>query len=255
MFSTEKQVFLGGNYIINLADEKLSYKVNDELYLYNCGTIAAKPVIKFTITPIFYNNKIVFPNKDNSKDANFTIGKNSLKFTTPNIITAYNQAVKIITNYGLEGSSVIELRNQLRDNLHNYYTRSYMLALLNSFIEGKSLVVNGKIQKGFDNAFLGEMKTFLKDDDSKTKPLTCIFDSQNGETLIEIFCKVFGKDEPLYIVENAGDMLKSKYLKIEGRTLPTEGFITNEKCLKVSSDCDLEDVSIDFIPIRVMKQW
>ena len=51
------------------------------------------------------------------------------------------------------------------------------------------------------------------------------------------------------VVENAGDMIKSKYLKLEDRTIfNSDGKITKDECVQITSTCDLTD-------LKISKKW
>lgn len=245
----DKYFLLGGKNVVKnnvfLEDEeKISLSPeNKDVYLYNCGTAAAKPIINFTINPRFDEEKIIF----SEGNSYFKIGKNRLDFITPNIITSYNQTVKILTSFQ-EGASVLELRQQFRDNLHNYYTRAYMIALLDSMRENSEYVENGKIKNGFISKFATDMKNFIyfKEGNEKIFPIIFMIDSLTGEATIEMQCYVFGSENPITIKENAGDMIKSKYLKIEDRTFHKDGFIDFNDCLSITTNCELSNLVIDF---------
>ena len=250
-----------------MKDYPISINLNSSVYLYNCGTFPAKPKISFDFKPVFdENNKIISPGNSYTLGENsvLTIGEKEFVFTTPSLLTSYNYALKIVEEFG-DNSSILELRQELRDKLYNHYTRAWAIAIIDSLKDKTEYVtVDGAILNTFKNKFIDLMKMcFIEEKEVENgeveqniQTITCEINSHTGESKIKTFFRVAeGKiildtlenTSLVFIEENAGDMIKSKYLKLEDRTIfNSNGEITSEDCLKVSSTCDLENFKIDF---------
>lgn len=273
MFDNESEDFflIGDKFVIQkqaikneLDEETQDYKpygvnVNEEssVYLYNCGTAAAKPIVSFKIKPVFDNTNlyIVSPANSYSEDkiSTLTIGNQVLKFTTPSILTSYNHTLEIIQQVET-GDSILELRQKLRDELYNYYTRAWAIAIVDGLKNSDQVTEAGSIidQDSFRQLFALLMKKSIED-----SVLECTINSNTGEATIKTTCKIASTYiqtieeaaamETVSVVENAGDMIKSKYLKLEDRTIfNSDGKITKDECVQITSTCDLTDLKISF---------
>lgn len=169
---------------------------NTKAYFYYPGTAPSYPIIKFTM-PILYNgnyisspkNKYVGSTPYNTITIASTLTK-KFRFTTPSVLTAYNQAVKIITsNSNLDEEELVEL---LRDGVNHYKVRAVAVLSKGNI---------GTIQ----NAMPREI----------TFEINC----KNGET--KIMYNFDGEQ-----IEDAGDAIRSDYLTIEDRNYPNaSGYI------------------------------
>ena len=223
-----------------------------DTYLYYCGTAPAKPIISFEIKPIINETtgKISFPNKDENKITYLSIGAGEsykeLKFGLPSLFSSYNNALDIALKYE-ENSSILDLRKELRDFVYDYYTRSYVIALIDmakNDQERKYVDVNGKIKEGFKKYFIDEMKKFFIDS------LSCVINCKNGSVTISGKIRQYNGSEMVEInepiTENAGNMIKSNYLTIDTRILPKEGKISSNNCLLVKTNSELSKLIIDY---------
>jgi len=50
----------------------------------------------------------------------------------PSLLTSYNKAIEIVQNFLPGESSILDLRKELRDNLYNYYTRSFAIGIVDA---------------------------------------------------------------------------------------------------------------------------
>ncbi len=224
----------------------------DNLYLYNCGTAPAKPIIQFTFTPEFdEDNYISFPNNSYSTITSATcnyiaVDNNTFLFTTPSILTGYNQAVKILSEFQVNDSA-IELYEAFRDTISEYYIRGRACSFVNSYIGSSE---DAALPETFQDDIIADMQAAFSDSDG-IYPITATFNSKNGIATIathfnarDINSSTAPEQE---IIENAGDMVLSNYLLLDQRTLPDNGdIISAENCLKVTTDATLSNFSINY---------
>lgn len=306
MFANNGRILLGENYIYSNGEIKLNegqpLSMENPLYLYNCGTASTKPIISFSILPVFHNEYINYPSSNyidldpycnsyieivistNSSleldetapsyieklfisgagledkiYSSLEAGTQNFLFTTPNLYTSYNYIIKLFTEIRV-GDSILELRKKIRDEIHNYYTRAYAIALIDAI---RNFRKEGAFLEGDASNLLSAMGLMFRatpESESGYK-LTVTIDSKIGMTTISTECRVINHIEYnengfnddgtnfsiISVVENAGDMVKSKYLQIEDRTIfGTGNTIAVQNCLQVTSSCDLSDLKIDF---------
>lgn len=221
-----------------------------DAYLYYCGTAPEKPIISFEIVPKTdeATGKISFKNSSSDKNYSISIGVDEnyqeLKFSLPSLFSSYNRAIDIVLKYK-EGSSILDLRKELRDNIFNYSTRSYIMAVIDDAKNNKKNVNgNGAIESGFRSFFIEQMKGFFKGN------LKCSINNKNGEVLISGEINIYNNGETpitsLPITENAGNMIKSNYLTIEARKIPENGWVGTNECLFIKTNTELFDLKIDY---------
>ena len=221
-----------------------------DAYLYYCGTAPEKPIISFEIMPETdeATGKISFKNSSSDKNYSISIGVDEnyqeLKFSLPSLFSSYNRAIDIVLKYK-EGSSILDLRKELRDNIFNYSTRSYIMAVIDDAKNNKKNVnSNGAIESGFTAFFIEQMKGFFKGN------LRCSINNKNGEVLISGEINIYNNGETpttsLPITENAGNMIKSNYLTIEARKIPENGWVGTNECLFIKTNTELFDLKIDY---------
>ena len=221
-----------------------------DAYLYYCGTAPEKPIISFEIMPETdeATGKISFKNSSTDKNYSISIGVDEnyqeLKFSLPSLFSSYNRAIDIVLKYK-EGSSILDLRKELRDNIFNYSTRSYIMAVIDDAKNNKKNVKsNGAIESGFTAFFIEQMKGFFKGN------LRCSINNKNGEVLISGEINIYNNGETpttsLPITENAGNMIKSNYLTIEARKIPENGWVGTNECLFIKTNTELFDLKIDY---------
>ena len=221
-----------------------------DAYLYYCGTAPAKPIISFEIEPIIneVTGKISFPNKDVDKQCYLSIGSGEnykeLKFSLPSLFSSYNNALDIALKYE-ENSSILDLRKELRDFVYDYYTRSYVIALIDIAKNNREYTtIEGTLTSNFRKYFIDEMKKFFIDS------LSCTINCKNGSVIVSGKIKQYNGSEMIEIgepiTENAGNMIKSDYLTIDTRILSEDGKIDYNNCLLVKTNSKLSNFTIDY---------
>ena len=241
--------FLGGNYLVteralvgvakvgqthlgiivkNSSGLEVGPTEDTKQYLFYSGTAKSYPTIKFSMLPILDNggyishpiNKIQNSNLD--EYSYIQIGNNKFYFTTPSILTGYNQAITIFKR----SSSVAEARSQIQEKVNEYYSRAWAMKCLSSI-------------NNINSSLIEAMKEFI----DITQPIEFTFNSQTGESVGKFNVKVNNTYQ--IVEENVGDMVRSNYLIIEGRDyLNSNGAITLENCHKITSNESLTDVLV-----------
>ena len=270
MFSTQASCFLADDYCYNYNANSdsiqlqnnfnLSYQNEANCFLYYCGSAPEKPILTFKMIPIKNGTtgKITFACQDENR--NFYLGLGSddswqaFEFTYPNIISSYNKALDIVDSF--EGTSILDLRREIRDSLFNHHARSYAIGVIDYAKNNKINVdVTGNILNGFKTYFISQMLRFfvIKDSNSginfyingKTGVVTATCEilqitgeQSNNQNAIPATSKT--------ITENTGNMLKSNYLTIDTRTLPEGGLIKQAQCLPVVTNSEIKDLKINY---------
>lgn len=211
------------------------------LYYYNCGTTYAQPSLSFSVGLVKSGNYCYLGNATNK--LTLTVGSNSFSLTTPSLITSYNTAIDIINNDGVvNGIDLLELREEIRDKLYNYYTRAQAISLIETAIESDMYgVSNGALTDAatFKSYFNDAMSSFLP------PLLNLSIDNKTGVSTYTATVK--NNLTSKTITENAGDMVVSNYLKIEGNSKPSaRGLISSAECLKIISNCSLYSFKMNY---------
>lgn len=227
-------------------------------YLFYSGTAPSKPTLQFTFSPTFDDNGYVNLPRNSYSDSTITNTRNydyisfdehKFCFTTPSLITGYNQAVSIVKAYKVD-QSFEELIALLKEKINEYYARAWVMACIKSLRktekdkEGK-VIPKINVDDSFKADFLKGVKYLFCPDGQTPNPITCFFDSKHGTATVtysfirkasgtlsfdfdkHTVANCFAESE----VQNAGDMVKSDYLIIEGRNYPSfNGYITKEEC-------------------------
>lgn len=224
-------------------------------YLFYSGTAPCKPIIQFSMALRFWGgndqeenqyyiarpgNIIHNPSTEYSK---FSIDNKTFLFTTPSILTGYNQAMTIFSN--AEGSTAIEIFEQLREKVNERYSRAWAIACLNAENLG-----NAKITESNRDHLKDQLKTFV----NPNALMTFRFDSETGEAKGKFSVKILTDTEESIntadyhtIEQNVGDMVLSDYLIIEGRNyLNSTGNIELSNCKKITSNTELKNVLVFF---------
>lgn len=206
----------------------LNINNNTPAFLFYSGTTKSYPTIKFSLIMQFNNDGyIISPKNTITSDSysNITIGNNVFLFTTPNILTSYNKAIKIF--YESNSFNKIDLMDKVREKVTEYYARAWAIRSINKSTSLSEL--------------REEMKKFFY-----TNDISFIINSKTGESVGTFNIRYQnndGQETPLVIEENVGDMIKSNYLIIEGRDrLNSTGQI--ETFHTITSSEDLNDFLI-----------
>lgn len=238
------QAYLG---IITSASSGLSLINGGFQYLFYSGTAISRPTIQFEMLPSFNgyyisNPKNLIQNPSLTEFSTFSIGDKTLEFTTPSILTGYNQAVQIFSNVIDKASATV--LSELREKVNEKYSRAWAVGCLNK-IGSVTKLTNAN-----QTTLLDDMKNFIE----TSMPMKFSINSKTGEAKGEFFVKVLekatdtiGTAEVKLIKENVGDMICSDYLTIEGRNcLNSDGEITSSECKKISSNENLTNVLVFF---------
>ena len=263
-----------GNIISRIVEENKGVNISgisqDDAYLYYCGTGEERPIVSFEITPRLdsKSGKISYLSGDDSyflKLGSESIGEvQELKFGFPSLFSSYNSALDIVSKYEV-GASILDIRKELRDLIYNYYTRNWVMAIIDYARRyHKGISEQGTITSEFKPFFIKQMSNFIPleentDPDKLTPhtPLICTINSKTGEVTIEKKINQYagGEIDPTTellpvksqtIIENAGNMIKSNYLTISTRTLPNSGVINSTNCILVSTNTELNNLKINY---------
>lgn len=118
-------------------------QADSHLLFYYPGTAPGKPQITFALLPTFDSETgyVNFPRnlysaKPEESPYNFIqVGQNKFAFTTPNILTSYNQALNILLSYKTN-DSIIDIENNLRNAISDYYIRGWACGLCKQYKDG-----------------------------------------------------------------------------------------------------------------------
>ena len=264
-FLADKQYFDGEQILNSYSGHTFNIVEQNDVYLYYCGTAAEKPILEFDIDVeinnqeeqdyyYYYHYNNLTP-KENGYITLQKSGQNSkfLYFSLPSLLTSFNKAIDIVKSFPPNESSILDLRRELRDNLYNYYTRSYVIGLIDAARKSIKYTDNGLILSEFQDFFFEKMSSFL-DDQSLHYKINC----KNGDVFVtakitKINSSTVQEDGSITfdystfsITENAGNIIKSNYLNIDTRTLPEKGFIQAEQCILISTNTNISNFIIDY---------
>lgn len=209
-------------------------------YFYYAGTAPAPARITFTLTPMIGNNNyIIVPhnkindqiNNDTSDSSTYnsfviqSLTSQTLKFTTPNFFTSYNQAIYLFNN---EINSTLDwegLYGYIRDKVRHPAVRAWAAKVLDTH---KAQATDVVIISELKESILNDMVKLLYNDNDELFPVTFTFDSKTGEASGTFsYRKATGTTIDSYIIvsgqkEDVGDMLYSNYITIKDRNYPNE---------------------------------
>lgn len=223
-------------------------------YLYYAGTAPSKPKFSFNFVPKIDENTgyIVSPaNKYIVETPDYpylAIDNDKFYFTTPALLTGYNQAIYLCKQLVENTSIFVEFLNQLREKINEYYSRAWAINVAN-FIKENYVNESGSVKTGFKAEFITRMKHFFVIENNAISPVVASFNSKTGEATCQFTINIPNSSNPLTIVENTGDMVKSSYLIIEGRNYPNAaGFITPRECHSITTNYEggLQNFSITY---------
>ena len=244
--------------IITTESEGLEVNLNTPQYLFYSGTAISYPLIKFTLSLTFDNEKgyINCPKNKIAGDTEYSyiaIDDNKMKFTTPSLLTGYNQILYIINNAS-ENVTVTELKEAIIENVKEYYSRAWAIKCLDSYED-----------QALDKVTLKEKIRSFFEKDNPT--VTFMIDSKTGEArgIFKINTTLNSESENssnaqqeeeensesgnnyLTLTQNIGDMICSDYLTIKGRNSLNDDFtIAMNNCHKITSSESLINVLVFF---------
>ena len=255
MGNNESTFFLGGNHLVTekslvgvaiigqthlgiITSESQGLSVNSSIsqYLFYSGTAKCYPKIKFTLTPSFDSEGYITCPKNSYTNNGYSyiqIGNSRMEFTTPSMLTGYNQAINLI-NRNLKK---IELLDKIKTEVNEYYARAWAISV---------------IQMSSDNTSIESKRNNMKAmfmQNENILPITFIIDSKTGEAIGEFQIQELSNGGSVQLLrtvsENVGDMIRSKYLVIEGRDyLNSNGGIDLGNCHQITSNESLTDVLV-----------
>ena len=212
----------------NLSDSPTDTNVGHFFY---SGTAPAPTCINFTFTPIIDtyvttpSNRFVSAQTPYSTITVGSITEQQLQFTTPNILTSFNTAIKIIDE-DMDNSETWEnIRKHIREKVKHQYARQWAIKVID-YGEAKSA----------DKATLKTcMSYFLKDKSGNICSIDCSFNSKTGDAIGTFSYRKVASSVPASaaawltygtldtnIKEDIGDMIRSNYLTIKDRNYFTE---------------------------------
>lgn len=204
--------------------------------LYYCGTAKEYPLIYFNILPVLDNDskKISFNKTGSNQYYYLQVGTKRFSFSLPDIFSFYNLALDIASSYK-EGSSVLDLKADLRDKILNSYARNFIIARVEEMRKNKVGILSDIIQDSFYQNFKIYLENFLIN-----KSFTFSIDCKKGSVVISGEVNSYDglKYSATKITENAGNIVKSEYLYLEK---------DEDQCLlAVTTNIDLNDLIIDY---------
>lgn len=207
-------------------------------YFYYAGTAPSKPSINFLLTPAIDGEGFIKNPKNSYSSAcdkpyntiSFeSINKKELRFTTPSIYTAYNQAIKIFKNADSE-KAFVDIRKQIRNEVKHFAVRAWANKVIDSLETNEQYTIGTNQRTAIDR-----MAYFIQDEQGNFLQSEFTFDSKTGAAVGELKYRVPNAEIPLvnewntYCYntlttheEDVGDMICSNYLIIEDQNYPTE---------------------------------
>ena len=226
---------------------------NTPAYFFYAGTAPAYTQLSFTLTPTITDYKITVPDNEYNVSTNkyntITIESETtqtFRFTTPNVYTSYNKAIKIFNDYVNSNYTWEEIREQLRDNIRHPYARAWAVAVIEyaELLDNTNDGANGKASNTYLSNILESMSYFLTIPDSVDPSVipsaTFTFNSQTGSAIGRIKYRKIAQLPNLgtgntwdltawgemhtgnfvAIEEDVGDMLRSNYIIIQDKNYP-----------------------------------
>lgn len=232
----------------------------DIVSFYYSGTASAPTVLKFTLTPrIGESGYIDIPSNKYAQSCDHEyntltiegLEKKEFNFTTPNILTSYNQVISILKNNSItqEGGGWIQVREAVRETVTHSAVRAWINRIIdyidtNTEVNGENNTGLIASQEKIDEAieYMGYMfqKTNSTAEQVLMLPMSFSFNSNTGEAIGELSYRSttingnvqeiegisdfrnYCKDNIVTVKENVGDMVKSRFLIIEERNYPSE---------------------------------
>ena len=210
---------------------------------YYSGTAPAPTIISFTLTPALSNSYIVTPYNAKSSGLKVntitieSIHTQELQFTIPNIYTSYNKAIEIF-NAKINNENTWEnVRQALRDEVRHPKVREWAIKIV-QILKGNDNII-GSGASTLKTQAKTNMGYMLKDETGAFTPVTFVINSETGEatgtfkyrtidssTTIASW-ETYRSDSMVEATEDVGDMLRSNYIVLVDRNVPTDdGYIT-----------------------------
>ena len=209
---------------------------NTKQYFYYAGTAPSYRILEFTLTPeiddstgyiINPRNSFSDPSEPYNTITIESTNKRKLKFTTPSLYTAYNQAIQIFRS-----AKVGNAWSEIRENIRDYVKHPAVRAWANHIIYIISTNEQFTRPNFLDNS-ISAMKRFLTSDNVTLLPATFTINNKTGQIIAKLQYRE-PSDEIVIKEEDVGDMIYFNDLIIEDRNYPTEngeitGWSNNQK--------------------------
>ena len=271
--------------IVTMESEQVGADLSNSkpLYLYYPGTAPCKPTIKFSFTPTLKDGYIILPKNKYSDGSTYnvitftSVNTKNFQFSLPSAFVGYNQAINIFKTVP-NGTSFVEIRKLLRDNVVHKHARAWAIAVTDDF-EDSDVINATKRTTACKN-----MEYFLRnnepDENNKYNILKSSFEfnCKTGHSTGLLNYRVLLNEEtetnedeeqetPASIIwaqygavnivrEDVGDMVKSEYLTLEDRNYPSkdgyilpyneENEITQSYTYKITSDMALSNFTLEY---------
>ena len=213
---------------VNIIDSPAN---KSQYYLYYPGTAPCRPTISFKFIPQWNGGEEIPQNESEVEDgvtkppyivfpansflpaasgytitsynySELSIGSRTFSFTTPSILTSYNQLVKLLFETYSPGDSILDLKNSIREILNDTYARIWGLAICELALDSiwmsrlELTDSSGRLAQGFNTKFLDYFNNmFATDGEGNLIPFTCTFNSQNGTAKIEYSINILNMEE------------------------------------------------------------
>lgn len=212
-------------------------------YFYYSGTAPAPTVIRFTMTPTIDSDGYITSPRNKKTDPQYdtitieSINKQELQLTTPNIYTSFNKVIEIFDTYFDGHNSWEDIRAIIREEVRHAPTREWAIKVIDN-AQGNS--ANNVVASATISTLKTNMAYFLKTSGGEIQPATFSFNSESGEAIGQFKYRTVSNsassDFSAYQAstisitkeEDVGDMLRSNYIILRDRNMPTEdGFVTD----------------------------
>lgn len=208
---------------------------NSLAYLYYAGTAPTKPTLEFILTPIIDSNFFITnPKNKHSEGIQYntitlrSINTKKFSFTTPSMLTGYNQVIEIFDE-GV-GKAWPEIRLELREKVKHMAPRAWATRIID-YLENSS---SEQLSAATSQIELAKqlMTYFIKDKDNNLFDIKFVIDSKTGSATgtfkYRIPTTILPSNEEDWSeygniktsIEDTGDMIRSNYLIIEDRNFP-----------------------------------
>lgn len=210
-------------------------------YFFYAGTAPAPTTIIFTLQPTISGSYVNVPKNSYTNPAapynTFTIeseNAQTLRFTTPNLYSSFNQAIKVFDTYVNSSYTWEQVRKAIRDQVHHPAIRAWAIKCV-EFCAGNNL--SGGANSGQRNNLKTYLSYVLKNTDGSIPTATFTFNSETGEAIGYLKYRTISTNASLPadasdwasfgtllstpVEEDVGDMLKSNYIIIQDRNYPT----------------------------------
>ena len=211
-------------------------------YFYYSGTAPAPTIIRYTMTPTINSNGYITSPRNKQTDPQYdtitieSINKQELQLTTPNIYTSFNKVIEIFDTYFNGHNSWEDIRAIIREEVRHAPTREWAIKVIDKAQGNNS---NNVVASATVSTLKTNMSYFLKTSDGKIQSATFSFNSESGEAIgqfkyrtvnnssVSNFSTYQASTINTVKEEDVGDMLRSNYIILRDRNMPTEdGYVT-----------------------------